>query len=354
MHGSPLLESSRAFESQEFAERTSAALGRIMLLDLVIRNEDRLPCRQLRWRGNSANLLLAEKIISNTDTAGETPDSAMNTYGQRVSRTPQKEKRSTSMDGRLNSHNSGLVSQCSGLSDMSFKSQMSLELMLTDFIVAIDSGVPRRPPAGKRADDQVNYPKLVELLLNSSEFSSNLLHDITGGRLGFPHPEDTNTIIDVHTTDVTSVVHAFRSGFRAALRDLQGFHIFLLTLHQKLDNLLRSFMNTIGKISSGESEKEDAVVPDSPSPTVVGSCPSPSSKERLSNDVHQDCSDSESQRTAPRTSSSSGNRDCCDSASSMSREGWHGKHSKGSVESHRGLRLTTKLRDLHKFAKVGL
>ncbi|KAH1112267.1 hypothetical protein GLYMA_04G200300v4 [Glycine max] len=352
VHGSPLLESSRAFESQEFAERTSAALGRIMLLDLVIRNEDRLPCRQLRWRGNSANLLLAEKIISNTDTAGETPDSAMNTYGQRVSRTPQKEKRSTSMDGRLNSHNSGLVSQCSGLSDMSFKSQMSLELMLTDFIVAIDSGVPRRPPAGKRADDQVNYPKLVELLLNSSEFSSNLLHDITGGRLGFPHPEDTNTIIDVHTTDVTSVVHAFRSGFRAALRDLQGFHIFLLTLHQKLDNLLRSFMNTIGKISSGESEKEDAVVPDSPSPTVVGSCPSPSSKERLSNDVHQDCSDSESQRTAPRTSSSSGNRDCCDSASSMSREGWHGKHSKGSVESHRGLRLTTKLRDLHKFAKV--
>ncbi|KAH1255198.1 Dual specificity protein phosphatase PHS1 [Glycine max] len=271
VHGSPLLESSRAFESQEFAERTSAALGRIMLLDLVIRNEDRLPCRQLRWRGNSANLLLAEKIISNTDTAGETPDSAMNTYGQRVSRTPQKEKRSTSMDGRLNSHNSGLVSQCSGLSDMSFKSQMSLELMLTDFIVAIDSGVPRRPPAGKRADDQVNYPKLVELLLNSSEFSSNLLHDITGGRLGFPHPEDTNTIIDVHTTDVTSVVHAFRS---------------------------------------------------------------------------------ESQRTAPRTSSSSGNRDCCDSASSMSREGWHGKHSKGSVESHRGLRLTTKLRDLHKFAKV--
>ncbi|KAL3015467.1 hypothetical protein AAZX31_06G157900 [Glycine max] len=339
VHSSPLLESTTAFESQELAERTSAALDRIMLLDLVIRNEDRLPCRQLRWRGNSANLLLAEKIISSTDTAGETPDSAMNSYGQRANRALQKEKRSTSMDSRLNSHNSGLVSQC-------------FESMLTNFIVAIDSGVPRRPPVGKRTDDQVSYPKLVELLLNSSEFSSNLLHDITGGRLGFPH-EDTNTITDVHhTTDVTSVVHVFRSGFRAALRDLQGFHIFLLTLHQKLDNLLRSFMNAIGKISSGESEKEDAVVPGSASPTVFGSCPSPSSKERLSNDIHQDCSDSESQRTAPRASSSSGKRDCCDSASSVSREGWHGKHSKGSADSLRALRLTTKLRDLHKLAKV--
>nr|KYP38048.1 Dual specificity protein phosphatase 3 [Cajanus cajan] len=306
VHGSPLLESSRAFESEEYAERTSSALGRIMMLDLVIRNEDRLPCRQLRWRGNSANLLLTEKMISaSTDTMGESFDSAMNRYGLRVSKTFKKEKRSTSVDSRLDSHNPGLVSQG------------SVESMLPDFnIVAIDSGVPRRPPAGKRADDHVNYPKLVELILNSSEFSSNLLHDITGGRLGCAAPEDANTITDIHAGNVTSVVHEFRSGFRAALRDLQGFHIFLLTLHQKLDNLLRSFMNAIGKISSGESEKEDAVVPHSPSPVAAV------------------------------------NRDCCDSASPGSREGWHGKHSKGSGESLRGLRLTVKLRDLHKFAKV--
>lgn len=363
VHGSPLLESSRAFESQEYAERTSAALGRVMMLDLVIRNEDRLPCRQLRWRGNSANLLLAEKTISaSTDTIGEIFDSAMNRYGLRVSKTLQKEKRSTSVDSNLDSHSPGLASQGSGLSDiressiptnMSLKSQMSGESVLSDFnIVAIDSGVPRRPPAGKRADDQVNYPKLVELLLHSSEFSSNLLHDVTGGRLGCPLPEDTTTVTDVRAGDVTSVVHEFRSGFRGALRDLQGFHIFLLTLHQKLDNLLKSFMNAISKTSSGESEKEDAVVTDSPSPAAVGNCPSPTIKERFSNDIHQDFSDSESQRTAPRASSSSGNRDCCDSASSVSREGWHGKHSKGSGESLRSLRLTAKLRDFHKFAKV--
>ncbi|RDX63560.1 Dual specificity protein phosphatase PHS1, partial [Mucuna pruriens] len=361
VHGSSLLESSRAFESQEHAERTSAALGRIMMLDLVIRNEDRLPCRQLRWRGNSANLLLAEKMISaSTDTIGETSDSARNRYGPRVSRALHKDKRSTSVDSRLDSHNPELLSQGSGLSDIressilndiSLKSQTSGESMLTDFnIVAIDSGVPRRPPAGKRADDHVNYPKLVELLLNSSEFSSNLLHDITGGRLGCPPSEDTNTISDVHAGDVTSVVHEFRSGFRAALRDLQGFYIFLLTLHQKLDNLLRSFMNAISKISPGECEKEDAVVPDSPSVGPIGSCPSPTVKERFSNDIHQDYSDSESHGTAPRASSSFGNRDSWDSA--VSREGWHGKHTKGSGESLRGLRLTAKLRDFHKFAKV--
>ncbi|KAE9587371.1 hypothetical protein Lal_00004400 [Lupinus albus] len=350
VHGSPLLESSCAFESRESAERTSAALGRVMMLDLVIRNEDRLPCRQLRWRGNSANLLLAENMISaNTDTLEEAFDSAMNQYRTRVTRALQNQ-RSTS-DSRLSSHNPVLASAGSDLSDvkespisadMGFKGQTSRESLRTDFnIVAIDSGVPRRPPAGKRANDQVNYPKLVELLLNSSEFSSNLLHDITGGRLGFPPPEDINTTTDVH---VTSVVHEFRSGFRAALRDLQGFHIFLLTLHQKLDNLLSLFMNIISKISLAESEKEDSMVPDSPSLAAIVSCPSPTSKERFSNYNHQDFSDSESQRSAPRASSSSGNRDCCDSAS-MSRESWHGK-------SLRSLCLTTKLRDFHKFAKV--
>ncbi|KAJ1417842.1 Tyrosine specific protein phosphatases domain [Sesbania bispinosa] len=360
VHGLPLLESSSAFESQDSAERISAALGRIMMLDLVIRNEDRLPCRELRWRGNSANLLLAEKMISaNTDTLGEAFDSAMNQYGPRVIRALKKERRSASVDSRLNSQNLGMESQGSYLSeiresltstDMSLKSQTSRKSLFTDFnIVAIDSGVPRRPPAGKRADDQVNYPKLVELLLNSSEFSSNLLHDITGGRLGCPSPEDINTTTDVHASDATSVVHEFRSGFRAALRDLQGFHLFLLTLSQKLDNLLRSI---ISKISLGESEKEDSVVPDSPSPIAAGSCPSPISKERFSHDSHQDFSDSESQRTAPRASSSSGNRDCCDSASSVSRDCSHGKFSKGSGEPLHGLRLTAKLRDFHKFAKV--
>ncbi|KAI5404757.1 Very-long-chain (3R)-3-hydroxyacyl-CoA dehydratase, variant 2 [Lathyrus oleraceus] len=292
VHGSPLLESSSTFESRDSAKRTSAALGRVMMLDLVIRNEDRLSCRQLRWRGNPANLLLAEKAIpSNLDTIGETFNLTMNRY-------------------RSN-------------------------------IVSIDSGVPRRPPAVKRADDQVTYPKLVELVLNSSEFSSFLLHDITGGKLGRPPLEDITL-----TFDVQSIVHEFRSGFRAALRDLQGFHVFLLTLHPKLDNLLRSFDNTISKISLRESEKED-----SPSP-VSSSCLSPTRKDRFSNDSHRDFGNSYSQRSVPRALLSSGNRNFCDSTSPMSREGCHGKSSKGSVEPWHDSHFTSKLRDFHKFAKV--
>ncbi|CAI8619313.1 unnamed protein product [Vicia faba] len=358
VHGSPLLENISAFESRESAEKTSEALGRVLMLDLVIRNEDRLPCRELRWRGNSANLLLAEKMISaNTNTLEAALDSAMNLYRPKVVRALQKERRSSSVD-RLNSHNPGLISQASDLSeaaespmstDISLKSEMSGELMSSDLnIVVIDSGVPRRPPAGKRANDQVNYPKLVELLINSSEYASNLLHDITGGKLGCPLLENMDTT-DIHTSDMTSV-HAFRTGFRGALRDLQGFHIFLLTLHQRLDTLLRSFMNIISKISSGESDKEDLLVPDSPSLASGGSCSSPTCKDRHANDNNQDFADSESQRT-PSKSLSSCNRDCSD-LTSGSKENWHGKFTKGNGEPHRNLRLTAKLRDFNKFAKV--
>ncbi|CAJ1937571.1 unnamed protein product [Sphenostylis stenocarpa] len=360
VHGSPLLENSSAFESKESAERTSEALGRVLMLDLVIRNEDRLPCRELRWRGNPANLLLAGKIFcANTDVLEEAFDSAIDRYRPKMIMAFQKERRSTSVDCSLDSHNPGLTSHSSDLSDiaespispaMHLTSQTSGELMYPDInIVAIDSGVPRRPPAGKRANDQVNYPKLIELLINSSEFASNLIYDVTGGKLGCPPSEDMDKI-DVHGNDVMSVVHAFRAGFRAALRDLQGFHIFLVTLHQRLDTLLRLFMNIISKISLGEFDKEDGMNPDSPSLTPGGHCYSPSSKERLSNDNHHDYIDSDSQRTASKASFS-GNKDCSDSTP-MSRETWHGKFSKGNGESFRSLRLTNKLRDFHKFAKV--
>ncbi|KAL9329854.1 hypothetical protein ACSQ67_004857 [Phaseolus vulgaris] len=280
VHGSPLLESSTAFKSKGCAERTSEALGRVLMLDLVIRNEDRLPCRDLRWRGNPANLLLAGKIIcANTDVLKAAVDSAIDRYKPKMTWALQKERRSTSVECRLDSHDPGLISQSSDLSDitefpisldMNLIGQTSEESMSTDIsIVAIDSCVPRRPPAGKRANDQVNYPKLIELLINSSEFASNLIYDVTGGKLGCPPQED----MDKTDNDVMSVVHAFRTGFRAALRDLQGFHIFLLTLHQRLDTLLRQFMNISSKISLGEFDKEDTVVPDSPSLASGGIVP---------------------------------------------------------------------------------
>ncbi|PRQ16875.1 putative phosphoric monoester hydrolase [Rosa chinensis] len=360
VHGSPLLESSSVFEVKETAEKTAASLGRILMLDLVIRNEDRLPCRQLRWRGNSANLLFADKMdFGNMDRLEEAFDSAIKRYKPRVIRALQKDRRATSVDIRL--HNTALVPQKSDLSDimdsprssqMSVKSQLSDDLMFSDFpVVAIDSGVPRRPPAGKRANDQEIYPKLVELLLNNSEYSSNLLHDITLGKLGRPPLQDTDAS-DTQAMEMTLVVQGFRSGFKRALRDLQGFHIFLLTLHQKLENLIRIFFNIIDKI--GESDKEDLVVIESPSQAAgSGYFPSTPNKERLVNENHSDFSDSELQRTAPRPSTS-GPKESCDCSSPMSRESWHGKFWKGSASSDplRSLRLTAKLRDFHKNAKV--
>ncbi|XP_061953714.1 dual specificity protein phosphatase PHS1-like isoform X1 [Populus nigra] len=365
VHGSPLLESSNSFESRETAERIAAAIGRVFLLDLVIRNEDRLPCRELRWRGNPANLLLAEKMTpSNVNALEDAFDSAINRYRPRVIKALQKERRATSVDCRLNSHNQGgpgMESQGSDVFDITEapkankmlrvrkSGESSFSDLLISHAVAIDSGVPRRPPAGKRTNDQANYPKLIELLINSSDYSSNLLYEITGGKLGAPPLEGTD-FTDTRVTEMTSAVQEFRGGFRAALRDLQGFHIFLLTLHQKLDSVLRVFLNITNK-TSGDCDRDDLVVPESPSHVVVH-CPSPPSKERFLNDNHPEFSDSDSQRIAQTPRSSSGNKECSDFSSPMSRESWHGKFSKGSLEPFRCLRLTTKLRDIHKFAKV--
>lgn len=363
VHGSPLLETSVAFESREAAEKTAAAIGRIFMLDLVIRNEDRLPCHQLRWRGNPANLLLADKMTSiGANALEEAFDSAVQRYRPRVIRALQKERRATSVDSRMSSHKQGFVPQASDLSDimespecsnLSQCSDVSSNTTTSDFhIVAIDTGVPRRPPAGKRSNDQINYPKLVELLLNSTEYSTYLLHEITGGKLGFPAVEENESATKMQIADITSAVHEFRCGFRAALRDLQGFYIFLLTLHQKLDYLLRSFLSIMNRTSSGEFEKEELGASESPSQFTMSPCPSAQSKERNPNESQEYLTDSDWQRTPAK--SSSGNKESSESSSPLSRENWHGKLCKGSGEQLRSLRLTTKLRDFHKFAKVGI
>ncbi|XP_073141144.1 dual specificity protein phosphatase PHS1-like isoform X2 [Henckelia pumila] len=351
VHGSPLLESSNAFESREAAGKTAAALGRILMLDLVIRNEDRLPCHDLRWRGNFANLLLAEKVASaNNDSLEVAFDSAIKRYRPKVIRALQKEIRATSVDSVFNLSNPGLVSQGSDVSKTT-DSRRSLTLnesTSTDLhIVAIDNVVPRRPPAGKRANDQANYPKLIELLLNSSEYASQLLHEITGGKL-----ESSRLVTDANDfrgIEINSVVHEFRSGFRAALRDLQGFHMFLLTLHQKLDILLRAFLN-IANRSSGDLDKEDPAVPESPAQAKGTEVPCTPSSSRDGND-NLDLNDSETQKTALKLPSS-GSKESSDACSPIPRNCSYGKLSKGSSEPLHSLRLTAKIRDFHRFAKV--
>ncbi|GAB2272025.1 Very-long-chain (3R)-3-hydroxyacyl-CoA dehydratase [Dionaea muscipula] len=356
VHGCALLENSNAFGSQEAAEEIASALGRILMLDLIIRNEDRLPCRELGWRGNSANLLLADKKSStDMEALEEAHDSSTGGYGPRAIGTSRKDRRTTSVASRLDAHSTGYGSHGSDhpnivqppiSSKRNVKDRLPIEAICNHFhIVAIDSGVPRRPPAGKRANDHENYPKLVELLLNSSAYSSNLLHEITAGKLGTASEYNATDVQQVEKMD--PIVHAFRSGFRAALRDMQGFHIFLLTLHQKLDSLLRIFLSIIDHASAGELDKEELMVPESPQFTLYNLCPP--NKEHAESSL--DSNETESQRASTRQSFAVC-REASDSTSPSSRDSWHGKFCKGSGDAVRSLRLTAKLRDIHKYAKV--
>ncbi|XP_047340765.1 dual specificity protein phosphatase PHS1-like [Impatiens glandulifera] len=358
VHGSILMDSSNAFNSREAAQNTAAALGRILVLDLVIRNEDRFPCRQLGWRGNSANLLLTDKMLSTDfDMLEESFDSAIKRYRPKVIRALHKERRATSVERKLSFPDTDSVSNISDLSDInesprscrSVRSQNSIESTFIGFhVVAIDSGVPRRPPASKRASDQTNYPKLVELLINCPDYSSGMLHEITGGRLGSPLNDDV--ISDSQRMDMASAVHAFRNGFRAALRDMQGFHMFLLTLHQKLDSLLRTFMNISDRVSSMDFDKEDLVVSELPSNADPSgsSPPTPCIMEQSNSDNPYDLND---HKPAVR-SSLSGLKENMDSTFTSSRDSWHVKSSKASGEPLHSMRLPSKLRDICRYAKV--
>ncbi|KAJ0976297.1 hypothetical protein J5N97_018262 [Dioscorea zingiberensis] len=358
IHGSPLLENLDAFSSEEAAENTASALGRVLVLDLILRNEDRLPCRQLGWRGNPENLLFVNKVTSASMRALEDVyDFATRIYKARMIHRIQKERRANSVDGgRLGHHKPEQMSLSSdAVSEISHHrstpSEVSTASAMEDcHIVAIDSVVPRRPPVGKRVKDQEHYPKVVELMLNNSEFSAQLLYEVSGGKLGFPSTEDlvvTDVCSSLSDTEMTAVVREFRVGFRAALRDLQGFHIFLLTLYQKLDGLFRVLMPIISK-SSGESEKDEPGAVDSPSHS--SGCGfnyfSPACKE-----TNTESTDFEAQKSAYR-SPPPGRRDSLDMNSPISRENWNGRHLKGNGEAQRCLRLTMKLRDFNKFSKV--
>ncbi|PKA57705.1 Dual specificity protein phosphatase PHS1 [Apostasia shenzhenica] len=352
VHGSPLLESSQAFDSPAAASSIASALGRVLMLDLILRNEDRLHCRLLGWRGNHGNLLFANEIASaKLDSVGGVSFSPFKRFSPAVVENLQKHRKASSMNGRVE-----ITSTSSRENRDDEKEQGSCH------VVAIDSGVPRRPPAGKRAKDQESYPRVVELILNSSEYSSNLLHEISDGKLGSPCFEETDLGMDSSSTSNCSfsdsnmirVVHEFREGFRAALRDLQSFHLFLLTLYQKLDGICRILLTILNKTSE-ELDKDEFGNPDSPSTLSAFSFSTPLFKDRSVSESYADSGDSDIHRVTPSSSSpggSGGHRGSPDSVSSCSYDNWSGKYFKGSGEHFRSLRLTMKLRDFLKFAKV--
>ncbi|GJN31931.1 hypothetical protein PR202_gb20391 [Eleusine coracana subsp. coracana] len=274
VHGSPLLENAIPFDSRKSAEKTAEALGRILILDLVLRNEDRLRCRPLGWRGNYANLLVIDKEAhANLDSLDDVCDSAIIRYKPEIIRSPQnqKQRRAASISGSISSDISELILEDSHVHSVPKFSSFN--------IVAIDSCVPRRPPAGKRAKDQDTYPRLVELTLNNLEYSSNLLFEVSFGKLGTPGP----------------------------------------------DGLI-----------SNESDKEDAAPSDSPLCSV---------------DTQIDSNDTDIPRHLRRPSRTL-SRESLDPSSPNCRETFLAKNFKGNGDGSRGLRLTMKLRDFNKYAKL--
>ncbi|KAL6850044.1 hypothetical protein ACP4OV_020671 [Aristida adscensionis] len=340
IHGSPLLESSKAFNSREAACVTASSLGRVLMLDLILRNEDRLPCRQLGWRGNPANLMISDRSHTLEDSK-----IIMDGSNQLVTSIFLREKQSHSANQRIDSPELDPMSMVEALGNDRGDSECTNSSFC---IVAIDTGVPRRPPAGRRVKDHERYPKVVELILNSLDYSSNILYEISGGKLGHPGPDEatpTDSSFSLSDEDNAAAIHEFRGSFRAALRDLEGFHLFLLQLYQKLDSVLRVFLSIITK-SPEESDNND-LVSDFPSPGASCSTPCPASKH-LNNEMH---SDSEMPRSTTKPSSA-GSRASSDSISPMSRDSWSNKHFKGSAEAPRSLRMTMKLRDFYKNPRV--
>ena len=314
------------------------------MLDLILRNEDRLPCRQLGWRGNPANLMVSDRSSSPNVDRLQDCKSTTQSSNQLLTKVLLREKRSHSVNGRFDSMELDPMSQ----KVEAFKSERENTESTNDtfHIVAIDTGVPRRPPAGRRIKDHERYPKVVELILNSSDYSASILYEISGGKLGHPGPDEvtsTDSCLSLSDEDSALAIHEFRGSFRAALRDLEGFHLFLLQLYQKLDGLLRLFLSIITK-SSEESDNNDSVLLDFPSPGASYSTPS----KQLNNELP---SDSE-MLTSTTKSSSAGSRGSTDSASPLSRDSWSNKYFKGSAEAPRNLRMTMKLRDFYKNPKV--
>lgn len=247
----------------------------------------------------------------------------------------------------------------------------------TCLLVAIDSGVSRRPPGMKIEHDRRVYSKTIELLLHDEETAANLLREISFGHLGPPFEnEPTRSSGELATTreevDHQKVTRAFQRGVTVSIRDMQVLRMFLVKLYRTLDQLLREFMvymssqpdvskrhepspspeklNTV--VNSSEGQPSDVKntqenTPQKPSGSPLGRQESPQSlpastplRERSPRLSMLKVSPSSSLRKSPGSSPrlNSPNR------VSPRRESWHGKGSPG--------RMTFKIKDASKTAKV--
>ncbi|KAH7293146.1 hypothetical protein KP509_28G013800 [Ceratopteris richardii] len=257
--GHPFLESENAFHTQAVAQNTAAAMARIFLLDLILRNEDRLPCSELGWRGNPANLICTHEIPMGPKSFRKF--SSINDH-LRASIKHQEislgEKRFHSVDSFFGLKSADSLGELAKKVDKPMFEGTEAEVNSV-FLVTIDSGVPRRPPAGKREMDKVLYPKIVELILNCPDYAGSFLYNISGGKLGFS-PTCYPSSIGQDKIDQIKVVKAFQTGFKKGVRDVQDLYIFLMKLYQMLQIFLSRFFQSINAMFPPGNEGMDGSV----------------------------------------------------------------------------------------------
>ncbi|KAJ7545613.1 hypothetical protein O6H91_08G003800 [Diphasiastrum complanatum] len=367
IHGHPFLESSMAFATQSAAESIATSLGRLIVLDLVLRNEDRLVCRELGWRGNPRNLLCTTEKPAEHVLWKRLKESKLYSWRKLSPKGPKKnlinlEKRSQSainfsppLADELGINRTGSDDEThTTLRTVSpptvdFESQQHQKMKKRDtvFLVAIDSGVPRRPPAGKRTNDTLIYPKFVELLLNDSNRASELLWEISGGNLGSMKnglgiSTNQSQVIKHH-----GIVHSFQTGFRSGLKDMQQLQLFLLSLYRKLDRLLKQFIVDVG--DSVVTMQEQSPLKTRPSKAFSRiSSPQGSTTEQNSEGKHAGEQPELQRGPACKNPENIIANDSNDSSKVHSNE----KKKSPSSNSQITRRLTLKLKDVNKTAKI--
>jgi atypical dual specificity phosphatase len=230
VHGKALKDSPAAFDGAAEQEATAGALGRVLVLDLLLRNEDRLGIKRLGWQENAGNLRYTERPFITTRTPAQ---QAAQTAAVADAALKAKRKAEGGVKGRAKAGSAGskprvaTILEAEGLSltggalhKRSVSAPNVREIQEATWVdpthapktrpsargsvVVIDSGIPRRPPAAKMEADRENFPKLMELLLCDADVAAEILREISSGHLLRP-PENTaegeTTPAEAHRTD---------------------------------------------------------------------------------------------------------------------------------------------------------
>lgn len=302
VHGKSLKDSPSAFEGPVEQAATAAALGRVLVLDLVLRNEDRLAVKRLGWQENAGNLRYTERLFTTPKTpaqlATEVTAAAdlvrVKSKGRAKARSAENKLRPAVVSGAGGSSPSSVILHKRSMSAPNVREIQEASILdplavpapgpsARGSVVVIDSGIPRRPPAAKMEADRENFPKLMELLLCDVDVAAEVLREVSSGYLPATSPStdgatagpeeephggaqaedvpsllssDPSQAVELSSVDQAAaerrLVEAFQRGVRETVEAVHGLRPLLSRLHQRLDGLLRAFIACIGEVGRAE------------------------------------------------------------------------------------------------------